>query len=101
MPSGVISARRLARMISRSLSMVMWLWISVSALSCNACTMRGWLCPSAAHIWPELKSRYSLPLTSRTTEPRPHTKMGPVTPLRSIRLRKLYFRASSSSSSSV
>ena len=63
--------------------------------------MRGWLWPRAAHIWPELKSRYSLPLTSRTTEPRPHTMMGPVTTFLSMRLRKLNFRAISSNSASV
>ena len=101
MPSGEISASRAARMISRSLNMLMWLCMSVSPLSCSAWTIRGWLWPRAAHIWPELKSRYSLPLTSRTTEPRPQTMMGPVTMFLSMRLRKLNFLASSSSSASV
>ena len=36
MPSGEISASRAARMISRSLNMLMWLWMSVSPLSCSA-----------------------------------------------------------------
>lgn len=41
-------------------------WSAVSQLLRMAATMLGWLCPTVAHIWPEVKSRIFLPEASQT-----------------------------------
>ena len=44
-------------------------WNAFSPARCTASTMAGWLCPMVAHIWPEVKSRYSRPFASVTMVP--------------------------------
>ncbi len=44
-------------------------WKAVSPARCTAATMAGWLWPTVAHIWPEVKSRISRPVSSRTMVP--------------------------------
>ena len=39
---------------------------ALSQLALMAATIDGWLWPTVAHIWPEVKSRIFLPLASQT-----------------------------------
>ena len=56
-------------------------WKAFSPASRTASTMAGWLWPMVAHIWPEVKSRISRPVSSRTTVPRAErNRLGKVSP---------------------
>ncbi|MNK56172.1 hypothetical protein D3C87_751990 [compost metagenome] len=46
-----------------------------------AATMRGWLWPMVAHIWPEVKSRISRPLASHSVAPRALTMTCGLSPM--------------------
>lgn len=70
MPAG-IQSRAIVAASCATASGIMPLkkWNAVSPARRTASTMAGWLWPMVAHIWPEVKSSISRPVSSRTTVP--------------------------------
>jgi hypothetical protein len=69
-PGGSIWAMRWDSATTGGLSMPLKRWSAPSHASRIASTMRGWLWPRVAHIWPEVKSRISRPSVSQIRMPR-------------------------------
>ena len=52
------------------MTVVYWPWMSLPTCSCAAATTLGWQWPVLTTPMPEVKSRWRLPSTSKTSEPR-------------------------------